>query len=86
MKGKQPVERGNVIALAQWREIDAVPVTEMPRWERSTQDLMDTLEQLTAWNASLIAQTGLTCDLFTPQGRLVANLRASLAEFEHSLL
>lgn len=34
----------------------------------------------------LIAQTGLTFDLSTPQGKLVANLMASLAEFEHDLL
>jgi len=31
------------MALAQAREIDAVPVTELTRWGRSTQDLMDTL-------------------------------------------
>lgn len=39
-----------------------------------------------SWDASLIAQTGLTFDLSTPQGRLVASLMASLAEFEHELL
>lgn len=72
--------------LAQRREIDAVLVTEMTRWGRSTQDLMDTLGQLASWDVSLIAQTGLTFDLSTPQGKLVANLMASLAEFEHDLL
>ena len=36
--------------------------------------------------ASLIAQTVLTFDLSTPQGRLVASLMASLAVFEHELL
>ncbi|HZY66804.1 MAG TPA: recombinase family protein, partial [Rubrobacteraceae bacterium] len=35
---------------------------------------------------SLIAQTGLTFDLSTPQGKLITNLMASLAEFEHDLL
>ena len=84
--GKQPVERGKVMALAQSREIDAVLVTEMTRWGRSTQDLMDTLGQLAGWDVSLIAQTGLTFDLSTPQGKLVTNLMASLAEFEHDLL
>lgn len=34
----------------------------------------------------MIAQTGLTFDLSTPQGKLIANLMASLAEFEHDLL
>jgi DNA invertase Pin-like site-specific DNA recombinase len=85
-KGKQPVERKRAMALAQAREVDAVLVTELTRWGRSTQDLMDTLGQLAGWDVSLIAQTGLTFDLSTPQGKLIANLMASLAEFEHDLL
>lgn len=74
------------MALAQRREIDAVLVTELTRWGRSTQDLMDTLGQLDSWDVSLIAQTNLTFDLSTPQGKLVASLMASLAEFEYDLL
>ena len=85
-RGKQPIERARVMALAQRREVDAVLVTELTRWGRSTQDLMATLGELASWDASLIAQTGLTFDLSTPQGRLVASLMASLAEFEHDLL
>lgn len=85
-KGKQPLERKKVMALAQRREIDAVLVTEMTRWGRSTQDLMATLGELASWDTSLVAQTGLTFDLSTPQGKLVASLMASLAEFEHDLL
>jgi putative DNA-invertase from lambdoid prophage Rac len=85
-KGKQPLEREKVLALAQAREIDAVLVTELTRWGRSTQDLMDTLGQLASWDVSLIAQTGLTFDLSTPHGKLIAGLMASLAEFEHDFL
>jgi len=85
-KGKQPIERKKVLSLAQDRRMDAVLVTELTRWGRSTQDLMDTLGQLASWEVSLIAQTGLTFDLSTPQGKLIANLMASLAEFEHDLL
>ena len=85
-KGKQPIERKKVMELAPAREIDAVLVTELTRWGRSTQDLMDTLGQLASWDVSLIAQTGLQFDLATPQGKLIANLMASLAEFEHDLL
>lgn len=85
-KGKQPVERKRAMALAQAREVDAILVTELTRWGRSTQDLMDTLGQLASWDVSLIAQTGLTFDLSTPQGKLIANLMSSLAEFEHDLL
>ena len=47
---------------------------------------MRTLGKLAPWDASLIAQTGLTFDLSTPQGKLVTSLMASLAEFEHDLL
>ena len=85
-KGKLPIERKKVMALAQDRRMDAVLVTELTRWGRSTQDLMDTLGQLASWDVSLIAQTGLTFDISTPQGKLIANLMASLAEFEHDLL
>ncbi len=42
-KGKQPIKRKKVMALAQDRQLDAVLVTEISRWGRSTQDLMDTL-------------------------------------------
>lgn len=45
-KGKRPIERKRVMDLAQRRAIDEVLVTEMTRWGRSTQDLMDTLGQL----------------------------------------
>ena len=85
-RGRQPSERARVMALAQRREIDAVLVTELTRWGRSTQDLMNTLGELASWDVSLIAQTGLTFDLSTPQGKLIASLMASLAEFEHDLL
>ncbi len=39
-KGKQPIERKKVMALAQDRRMDAVLLTELTRWGRSTQDLM----------------------------------------------
>lgn len=86
-KGKQPIERKKVMALAQDRRMDAVLVTELTRWGRSTQDLMDTLGQLASWDVSLIAQTGLTLfDLSTPQGEadrqphgLPGRVRARLA-------
>ena len=37
-------ERRKVLALAQWREIDAVLVTKLSRWGRSTLDLLHTLK------------------------------------------
>lgn len=79
-------ERSKVIEAAQSHSIDAILVTEMTRWGRSTIDLIETLQELHNWGVSLIAQTGLQFDLNTPQGRLIAHLMASLAEFERDLV
>jgi putative DNA-invertase from lambdoid prophage Rac len=80
------VVRQKVMALAQARKIDAILVTELTRWGRSTLDLIQTLQDLQSWAVSLIAQTGLQFDLTTPQGRLIAQLMAALAEFERDLV
>jgi putative DNA-invertase from lambdoid prophage Rac len=58
-------ERQKVMALAQAREIDAILVTELSRWGRSTQDLVQTLDDLHSWKVSVLAQTGLSFDLST---------------------
>jgi putative DNA-invertase from lambdoid prophage Rac len=79
-------ERKRVLALAQARRIDAVLVTELTRWGRSTIDLVHTLHDLQGWGVSLIAETGLQFDVSTPQGRLIATIMASLAEFERDLI
>ena len=79
-------ERQKVLTLAQARQIDTVLVTELTRWGRSTLDLIRTLQELQSWDVSLIAQTGLQFDLTTPQGRLIAQLMAALAEFERDLV
>jgi DNA invertase Pin-like site-specific DNA recombinase len=84
-KDQRP-ERRKVMALAQDRRVDAILVTELTRWGRSTMDLVQTLHDLQAWNVSLIAQTGLQFDLSTPQGKLIASLMAALSEFERDLL
>ncbi len=39
-------ERKKVLALAQSRQIDAILVTELSRWGRSTLDLLNTLREL----------------------------------------
>jgi putative DNA-invertase from lambdoid prophage Rac len=75
-------ERKKVMALAQAREIDAILVTELSRWGRSTQDLVQTLDDLHSWKVSVLAQTGLSFDLSTPSGKLMRTIMAGLAEFE----
>jgi DNA invertase Pin-like site-specific DNA recombinase len=80
------VERSKVIALAQSRQIDAVLVTELSRWGRSTIDLIHTLNDLSSWNVSLIAITGMQFDLQTPHGKMIATIMSSIAEFERDLI
>ena len=79
-------ERAKVMKLAQSREIDAVLVTELSRWGRSTSDLLDTLNTLASFGVSVHAQTGMTFDLQSAQGKLMLGVMASLAEFERDLL
>jgi putative DNA-invertase from lambdoid prophage Rac len=83
---EQRTQRKKLMALAQDRQIDAILVTELTRWGRSTIDLMQTIHELAAWNVSLIAQTGIQFDISTAQGKLLASLMASLAEFERDLI
>ena len=78
-------ERKKVLALAQGRKIDVVLCTELTRWGRSTLDLISTLRELHQRGVSLVAQTGLQCDLDTPQGKLFMTILAGLAEFERDL-
>jgi DNA invertase Pin-like site-specific DNA recombinase len=85
IKDNRP-QRKKVMLLAQARLIDAVLVTELTRWGRSTIDLMQTIQDLQAWNVSVIAQSGIQFDISTAQGKLLASLMASLAEFERDLL
>lgn len=59
---------------------------ELTRWGRSTIDLVQTLQALQTWGVSLIAQTGLTFDLVTPHGKMIASVMASLAECERNLI
>lgn len=79
-------QRRTVIELAQARQIDAVLVSELSRWGRSTIDIVQTLQTLQAQRVSLLALNGLQLDLSTPHGKLIASVMSSLAEFERDLL
>lgn len=80
------IERKKVLALAQRREIEAILVTELSRWGRSTVDLLNSLRDLESWEVSIIAMNGMTFDLSTPHGRMLATLLAGIAEFERELI
>jgi putative DNA-invertase from lambdoid prophage Rac len=79
-------QRKKVIELARARSIDIILVSELTRWGRSTIDLITSLTQLESWGVSLIAQNGFQFDLTTPHGKMIANIMATLAEFERDLL
>ena len=79
------LERRKVLELAQARYIDAVLVTELSRWGRSTTDLLATLKELEARHVSVIALNGMAFDLSTPHGRMIATVLAGIAEFEREL-
>lgn len=78
-------ERRKVMALVQRREVDAVLVTELSRWGRSTTDLLATLRELVARRVSLVALNGMTFDLSTQHGRMMATLLAAITKFEWEL-
>ena len=78
--------RTRVLELAQARRIDAVLVTELSRWGRSTQDLLATLYRLSDWNVSVVAMSGMMFELDTHHGRMMATMLAGIAQFERDLL
>lgn len=72
--------------LAQSRQIDVVLVTELSRWGRSTIDLLNTLRELESWKVSVVAMNGMTFDLSSPHGRMLATFLSGIAEFERDLI
>ena len=78
-------ERRRVMELAQARELDAILVTELSRWGRSTRGLLDTLHRLARWRVSMVAMNGLALELDTPHGKMLTTVLAAIAEFERDL-
>jgi putative DNA-invertase from lambdoid prophage Rac len=78
--------RNQILDLAQARQIDAVLVSELSRWGRSTQDLLDTLNRLASWKVSVVTMNGMTFELDTPHGRMMVTMLAGIAQFERDLL
>ena len=85
IKHDRPI-RAELMKLAQARKIDAILVTELTRWGRSTIDLLETLQELNAYNVSVIAERGDQFDLSTAQGKMIAGVLAVLAQFERDLI
>ena len=74
------------MAMAQARKIDAVLVTELTRWGRSTIDLLGTLQELNANGVSVVAERGDQFNLDTARGKMIAGVLSVLAQFERDLI
>ncbi|WP_425387997.1 recombinase family protein [Azospirillum halopraeferens] len=61
-------------------------MTELSRWGRSTLDLLEMLRELEGRRVSVIALSGMTFDLASAAGRMMATVLAGIAEFERDLL
>lgn len=85
-KNDNRAERAKLLKMAQRREFDAILVTEMSRWGRSTTDLITTLRQLEAWKVSVITLSGMAFDLTSPTGALMTTILAAFAQFEADLI
>ena len=81
-----PAARKKVMDLAQARLIDAVLVSGLSRWGRPTQDLLATLHRLTGWKVTVVAMNGMTFELDTPHGRMMATMPAGIAQFKRDLI
>jgi DNA invertase Pin-like site-specific DNA recombinase len=79
-------ERKKVLALAQTRQVEAILVTELSRWGRSTKDLVETLDDLHNWGVSMLPLNGQSFDLNSANGKLMRTIVAALAEFERDLI
>lgn len=84
-KNNRP-ERKQIIDMAQRGEINAVLITELSRWGRSTTDLIQTVTQLASWGVSLLAANGSSFDVTTASGKAMLGMLAVMSEFERDML
>jgi len=78
--------RAAVMKLAKGRHIDAVLVTELSRWGRSTTDLLTTIQEMAGWDVALISLNNKDLDYSSPTGALMLTVLAAISQFEKALL
>ena len=83
---KKSAKRQQIIDMAKQGQIDAVMVTELTRWGRSTIDLLDSINELAQCNVSLICLNGFDVDVSTPTGKLMLTLLSAISQFERDLI
>jgi DNA invertase Pin-like site-specific DNA recombinase len=78
-------ERNRAMKAARAGKFQALFVVRLDRWGRSTVDLLTTMQELEQLGVTFISiEDGI--DLSTPTGRLQAEILASIATFERSLI
>lgn len=79
-------ERRMLMDLARSGKYQAIVVSELSRWSRSTTDLLTTLETLAADGVRLIAINGPDFDIGKPLGKMMLTVLGAVAEFERGLI
>ena len=74
-----------LIEAAQKREIDAILVWKLDRWNRDLGALITSINELLAFGVAFISYTE-TLDFSTPQGRAMAGMIGVFANFERDVL
>ena len=82
---KRRALREALLAKAYRGEVQAIVVTRLDRWGRSTEDLLSTLAELQARGIKLVS-LGESLDTSTPSGKLFVTVMAAVCEFERNLL
>src|ERR671939_2243873 len=78
-------QREQLMRAARRRDIDAIVVWRLDRWDRSLADLVGTLQELHALGVGFISLSE-ALDFTTPTGRAMAGLLAIFAQFEREIL
>lgn len=86
MKAQRPA-MDRLMEAARRRSIDAVMVWKLDRWGRSMSHFVASVQELDNLGVRFIAVTqGIDTDKSNAGGRLLMNILASFAEFEHELI
>jgi DNA invertase Pin-like site-specific DNA recombinase len=78
-------ERKKLILMAKQRQLDAIAVWKLDRWGRSTQDVINTVEELRAFGVTFVSLTE-AIDLSTPLGQMFLAVCAAFAQLERDLI